>query len=55
MTEESESKFVWEMLLQLGLVEESIDRSGKMQYFLTEEGLLEIELVLNLLGPVAIV
>ena len=55
MTEESESKFVWELLTQMGLVEESIDRNGQMQYFLTEADLQEIELVQNLLGPVAIV
>ncbi len=55
MVEEPESKFVLAMLLRLGLVEESIDRSGKLQYFLTEAGAQEIELVQNLLGPVVIV
>lgn len=55
MIEDSESKFVWEMLLRLGLVEESIDRSGQRQYFLTDAGFAELELVQNLLGPVMIV
>ena len=52
MLEVSENKFLWELLIRLGLVEESIDRSGKLQYFLTEAGLQEIELVQSLLGPV---
>ena len=55
MIEASDSKFVWEMLLRLGLVEESIGRSGQRQYFLTEAGVQEIELVQTLLGPVMIV
>ena len=55
MIEESESKFVWDILLRLGLVEASINRGGKMQYYLTEAGLQELELVQTLLGPVMIV
>ena len=55
MLEVSESKYVWELLVRLGLIEESIDRSGKLQYFLTETGFEEIELVQTILGPVAIV
>jgi hypothetical protein len=53
--QEFEIKFVLEMLLRLGLVEVSINNSGKMQYFLTEEGLQKTDLIQNLLGPVAMV
>ena len=55
MLEVFESKFVWELLIRLGLIEESIDRSGKLQYFLTEAGLEDIELVQTLLGPVVVI
>ena len=55
MIEESESKLVVEMLLQLGLIEASINRSGQMQYFLTEAGLEKTDLIQNLLGPVVMV
>jgi hypothetical protein len=55
MLEDYESKFVWELLIRLGLVEESIDRSGKLQYFLTEAGCHDLELIQNLSGPVVIV
>jgi hypothetical protein len=55
MTEVFESKFVWELLIRLGLLEEAIDRSGQMPYFLAEASLQEIEFGLNLLGPVVMV
>ena len=53
--QESETKLVLEVLLKMGLVEVSINPSGQMQYFLTEDGLQEMELIQNLLGPVEIV